>query len=280
MINIIEINEKINLESSLDGGQAFRWHNNNGQYRGVIENQVLTISVKNNVISIENNSLYKNHISKKKLKSYLGLLSNQDYLRIKYKDDEYISNMIDSNDNLRILNQDPWEVIVGFIASSVSNITKIKKCMNSLSKLGGERIGKLNNDFTFPDANKILSIGEANLRKIGFGFRAPYVIDAAQKVVSKVLIIEELKKQSYKNQLKNLTIVNGIGRKVADCILTYGFSRRDTFPVDRWVRKGLINNLGFNKDLNNEKLAEEARKKFKDDSAYIQQYIFYGEKTN
>ena len=84
----------------------------------------------------------------------------------------------------------------------------------------------------------------------------------------------------FQKQLKHLTQVKGIGRKVADCILTYGFSRRDTFPVDRWVRKGLINNLVFGNGLNNEKLAEMGREKFKEDSAYIQQYIFYGEKTN
>lgn len=280
MIKKIEINEKINLQSSLDGGQAFRWHLIKGKYRGVIGNQVLTISAENNSIYVENNSLNKVDISKKKIKSYLGLLSNPNYLKKKYKDNRYISMMINSNINLRILNQEPWEVIVGFITSSVSNVTKIKKCMNSLSKLGGERIGILDNDFKFPDANKILNIGEENLRKIGFGFRAPYVIDAADKVVNKVIRIEEIKNQDYEEQLKHLTQVNGIGRKVADCILTYGFSRRDTFPVDRWVRKGLINNLGFDKELNNEKLAEMGREKFKEDSAYIQQYIFYGEKTN
>tara|TARA_B110000438_G_C15771514_1_gene632136 strand:- start:390 stop:1235 length:846 start_codon:yes stop_codon:yes gene_type:complete len=280
MTNIITINERINLQSSLDGGQAFRWHNNKGKYRGVIGNQVLTISNENNIIKIENNSMNKENLNKLNLKSYLGLGTNQDYLKIKYKDNKYLSKLINLNDDLKILSQDPWEVIIGFITSSVSNISKIKKCMNSLSILGGDRIGSSDYDYIFPDARKILDIGEENLRKLGFGFRAPYIIDASNKVINKELEIEKIIKYDYKNQLQSLTKVNGIGRKVADCILTYGFSRRDTFPVDRWVRKGLISNLGFNKNLNNEKLAEKARLKFKTDSAYIQQYIFYGEKTS
>ncbi len=62
--------------------------------------------------------------------------------------------------------------------------------------------------------------------------------------------------------------------------MTYGYGRRDTFPVDRWVRRGLINNLGYSSKLSNDKLSILAQEKFKNDSAYIQQYIFYGEKTS
>ena len=117
------------------------------------------------------------------------------------------------------------------------------------------------------------------MRKLGFGFRAPYLIDAAMKSLNNSINMDS-KNDQYEEKLSELTNIKGVGRKVADCIMTYGYGRRDTFPVDRWVRKGLIDNLGYSSRLSNDKLSELAQKKFKNDSAYIQQYIFYGEKTS
>mgnify|MGYP003317969374 CR=1 FL=1 len=53
----------------------------------------------------------------------------------------------------------------------------------------------------------------------------------------------------------------------------------DVFAVDRWVRRGLINKLGYNEKLQNDKLSIKARKKYGNESSYIQQYIFFGEKS-
>ena len=125
----------------------------------------------------------------------------------------------------------------------------------------------------------LIEIGEKKLRKIGFGFRAPYLIDAANKSINNEININKNSK-SYQNELDELIKIKGVGKKVADCIMTYGYGRRDTFPVDRWVRRGLINNLGYSSKLSNDKLSILAQEKFKNDSAYIQQYIFYGEKTS
>ena len=44
--------------------------------------------------------------------------------------------------------------------------------------------------------------------------------------------------------------------------MTYGFQREDVFAVDRWVRRGLVNNLGYNSKYNNDKLSIVARNNF------------------
>ena len=75
---------------------------------------------------------------------------------------------------------------------------------------------------------------------------------------------------SYEKSLAELT-KSTAGRKVADCIMTYGFQREDVFAVDRWVRS--VNKLNYNSKYNNDKLSVIARV-FGSFSSYIQQYIF------
>ena len=269
----------INLESTLDGGQAFRWHRNGDHYRGVIGNKVYIISNENNLIYLNALNFRMNEKDIKKIKKYLGLDFNLEEFKNIYKNDAYIYKLINQNCGLRILKQDPWETIVSFITSSVSNILKIKKNINDLCIFNGKKIGDGKFDYVFPTDRELIEIGEKNLRKLGFGFRSPYLIDAANKSINKEISTVK-NNDSYDNKLNELIKIKGVGKKVADCIMTYGFERRDAFPVDRWVRRGLINNLGYNNKLSNDKLSVLAQKKYKNDSAYIQQYIFYGEKTS
>ena len=271
--------ETIDLKSTLDGGQAFRWHGTEDSYRGVIENKVYIIFREGNLINAKcmNSQIDRDDLLK--IQRYLGIDFNLDNFTKKYNNNNYIRKLIKQNQGLRILKQDPWESIVSFITSSVSNISKIKKNINELCVLNGNKIGEGEYDYIFPKDIEIVDIGEAELRKLGFGFRAPYLIDAAMKSLNNSIDMDS-KNDKYEEKLSELTNIKGVGRKVADCIMTYGYGRRDTFPVDRWVRKGLIDNLGYSSRLSNDKLSELAQKKFKNDSAYIQQYNFYGEKTS
>ena len=128
-------------------------------------------------------------------------------------------------------------------------------------------------------AEQILSFGEEELRKMGFGFRSPYIIDAARRMSIGKLDFRFIEGAEYKDSINYLMEIKGVGKKVADCILTYGIGRRDSFPVDRWVRRGLVGPMRFNSKKTNEQLSDIARTKYGLDSAYVQHYIFYGEKT-
>ena len=269
--------KQIDLKSTLDGGQAFRWHQYGNGFRGIIGHYSYYIFKKNKKIYINSD----NH-SKEKIvfiKNYFDLQYDLNLLTRNFKNNLYLSNLFKKYFGLRILKQDPWETVVCFITSSVSNISKIKKNINDLCLTIGDKVGSGEYDYTFPDPEKIIYFGEENLRKLGFGFRSPYIIDASKKVINKDIILDDLFNFSYEKTLSELTKIKGVGRKVADCIMTYGFQREDVFAVDRWVRRGLVNNLGYNSKYNNDKLSIVARNNFGSFSSYIQQYIFYGEKT-
>ena len=267
----------IDLSSTLDGGQSFRWHKFENGYHGVINNKPYFIFQKNKKIFVESEDINSNDMDI--IVSYLSLDFDLKKLSKKFINNSYLNNLFQKYYGLRILNQDPWETIISFITSSVSNISKIKKNINDLCLINGEKIGKNKYDYSFPSPIKIIDFGENNLRKIGFGFRSPYIIDACKKVAEGNILIDQIYDLNYDDALIQLTRINGVGRKVADCILTYGYHRKDVFAVDRWVRRGLVNKLGYSEKLNNEKLSIIARKKYKDESSYVQQYIFFGEKS-
>ena len=86
------------------------------------------------------------------------------------------------------MNQDPWECLVSFICSAASNLNKITKNVQSIMKIG-EKIGPEEIDYIFPSPQKILTFGELKLRNLGLGFRAPYVIDAALKIIEEKFTI-------------------------------------------------------------------------------------------
>ena len=268
---------EINLQSTLDGGQCFRWHKFENGFNGVIDNECYYIFEKNNFIYVSSNNLNDHKLNF--IKNYLDLKFDINLFSSNFKDNKYLLNLFNKYYGLRILKQDQWEVMVSFITSSVSNVSKIKKNINDLCLNLGKKIGDNMYDYTFPKPIEILEFGESNLRKLGFGFRSPYIIDASKMIIKDENFLRSIFDLSYEESLLKLTSIKGVGRKVADCIMTYGYHRKDVFAVDRWVRRGLVNKLGYYEGYSNDKLSEIARSNFGSYSSYLQQYIFYGEKS-
>ena len=69
------------------------------------------------------------------------------------------------------------------------------------------------------------------------GFRAKYIIDAAQKVANGEVDFEKIKTESIEFGRAELQKIKGVGAKVAECTLLYGFYKIEAFPVDVWVKR-------------------------------------------
>ena len=133
---------------------------------------------------------------------------------------------------------------------------------------------EINNNI-FPEPYQIFKIGENKLRELGFGFRAPYIINLAKSMLDEEISINTLNQSAYDECLNSLIQIKGIGRKVADCILAYSFDKKESFPVDRHVLKGLIRWYKYPKKITPEKASDKAKRKFGKLSSHAQQYIFH-----
>lgn len=87
----------------------------------------------------------------------------------------------------------------------------------------------------FPSVEKLASAGEDFYASIGAGYRAAYLDRVAKTLLDED--VNEWKKLSTSDLRSKLLSLYGVGRKVADCALLFGFSRFDVFPVDTWIKK-------------------------------------------
>ena len=167
---------------------------------------------------------------------------------------------------LRILRQDPWEILVTFILSQRKSVPAIRTCVETLCERYGEEISRrkrvrgtgdisggpsggsgesrsllqaaANADAglrSFPTAERLASVSAEELKACGLGYRVPYVMDAARKVSEGTLDLKALYSASSEELLASLKQVSGVGTKVAGCIGLFAYGRTGLAPVDVWI---------------------------------------------
>jgi len=139
---------------------------------------------------------------------------------------------------LRLIRQDPLECIFSFICSQNNNISRITKMIDSLCSSHGTFLceNQGNKYYQFPKLDQLLKIEEEELRDLGFGYRAKYIVKAAQQIEEKGSEwLKSLRTSPKKEAHKQLLELMGIGRKVADCICLFSLDKLECIPVDTHV---------------------------------------------
>lgn len=184
-----------------------------------------------------------------------------------FSGDAKISEAAGYASGIRIFRQDAWETLISFIISQNNNIPRIKKIISALCALLGEK--SESGIYSFPTAESIASSGIEGLAPIRSGFRAKYIIDAAEKVLSGEVELERIAKGSYEDGLAELKRIKGVGDKVANCVLLFGFGFCNAFPIDVWMKKVIDRYYGGSFDISS--LGGYA--------GIAQQYLFYFERS-
>ncbi|MCR4925408.1 MAG: DNA-3-methyladenine glycosylase 2 family protein [Clostridiales bacterium] len=231
----VEVTEfdNINIALTLDCGQAFRWSSDEkGVWHGVAFGKVLDIEQTQSKIIFFNTSLED---FEKIWLNYFDL--ERDYKKItsQLKKDEQLNKAITACYGIRILRQESWEALCSFIISQNNNIPRIKGIIERMCKCFGEDLS--NGDFSFPSAEKIATLSVEDLSPLRAGFRARYIIDAAQRVADGRIDIEKISAMDIEKARESLKTITGVGAKVAECTLLYGFNRIEAFPIDVWVKR-------------------------------------------
>ncbi len=162
---------------------------------------------------------------------------------------------------IRILNQDPWEALCSFVVSQNNNIKRIMSLVEKLCVSYGQG--------GFPTSKVLAKAKEEDLRALGLGFRAPYVINTARAVEEGRIDLEGLKNIGIDKAREELMAVKGIGPKVANCALLFGCHRLDCFPMDVWMKRAMATFFpGQNESI------------FGPYAGVAQQYIFHYARTS
>ncbi|NCA92389.1 8-oxoguanine DNA glycosylase [bacterium] len=259
---IIEEPTDFDIEHILDCGQVFRYQKEGDFFHLFAENKycLLHKEIGRVIIKTDETQFFADYfdlcrdysIIKDDLGKYCGL---QEALKYGF--------------GIRILNQNPLEMIISFIISANNNIPRIKGIIERLCSGYGERTKY---GYAFPSLSALCQADESFFTSIGAGYRAKYLVQTIKKLQD--FDIEGIKSMDTASARKKLTLLSGVGNKVADCILLFAYKKTDLFPMDTWSRK-IYSALNMPKTENVNEMSKRLVERFGNLSGYAQQYLYY-----
>lgn len=254
--------KNLNLTQIADSGQCFRMNRISGEKYGLVAfekfvelNQLDCKTIEISCSEEEYHQVWEDYFD-------LKYDYNQIVQRLTEGDDLFLKKAAEFGKGIRILKQEPFEMLISFIISQNKNIPSIKCCIERICEKYGDR---KKGYAAFPKPEKLAAATKEDLRELKLGYRDDYIINAAQAVTNGEIDLTGLMKCSFEEAVRELKSIRGVGDKVANCISLYGLHHIEAFPVDVWIAKVLkeIYDNHFDAD------------KYKGYAGIVQQYMFY-----
>lgn len=290
------IESPIDLELTQISGQTSQppWIKIDDSYREVVmvNNKPVVFDVKQSGDFLNFN--FEGDVSDKDATSRLNYIFDLDFdlgKFYKYLDNHAeLAEMSKFCDGLRLfLAPNPFECVISSICSANNSIKRWTKSISDIKQKWGTNY---NGFYTFPEISnfqnlflddeeefELTNVDEIcncknNLKSCGVGYRAPYMRKASELFTLEI-DLSEIPKMSYDEAFETILKVPGVGPKVADCILLYGFNFREAFPSDVWIKR-IVSHLYFEeKDISVPKVREFGMEEFGDNAGYVQLYMFH-----
>lgn len=196
--------------------------------------------------------------------------------------DEVMKNATEYGKGIRILNQDKFETIISFIISANNQIPRIKNAIEKISEMYGDFLGEDENRkyYSFPSAEKLSLARPEDLREFArVGFRDVRIVETAKLIKDGIVNLDEIDKMDLEDARCALQVLPGVGPKVADCILLFAFDRKESFPVDVWIKR-VMEELYLKEVTPKSKIAMRGREVFGKNAGFANQYLFYYGREN
>ena len=171
------------------------------------------------------------------------------------RSDERMGAVARALPGVRILRQEPAECLFSFICSSNNNIGRIGGMLAALRRAYGRRVhvdadvgsstggapaadvaeGTADGYYTFPTIEALAAAPEEELRALGFGYRAPFVVQTAQALLERGgrSWLTSLRTSTSLDHVRTeLCTLRGVGPKVADCVALFSLDQTGAIPVD------------------------------------------------
>lgn len=272
--------DSFKVDHIFECGQCFNFRKNeDGSYTAVFLRKIINLLECKDYTLIRNVSLDEFY---EVFYNYFDLGTDYNAIKNTLSDSEILKKATDYGYGIRILNQELFETTISFIISANNQIPRIKKAVRIISERYGDYLGEYMGEeyYSFPRPEVLAKVDPLDLREYArVGFRDVRIVETAQAFVDGFLNFEDEKDLSDKDLHKKLKELPGIGPKVADCIMLFAYHRRETFPVDVWIKR-VMETLFIGKEVPKKQVDDYARKIFGDLAGYAQQYLFYYGREN
>ncbi len=261
--------EFFNIKDTLECGQIFRYKSINDGFFVISGDKACFARQRDGWVEIEGDEEYFSRFFD--LETDYGAVCR----RALNDSNQTVRFAAEYGKGIRILRQDREETVFSFLISQNNMIPRIKRIIERISAVLGEK--KVFNGvefYSFPKAYVLAAKDEEFFASLGCGYRAGYIASVARDIESGAFALQKLNEEKTDDLKAKLISLRGVGPKVADCVALFGYHRTDSFPVDTWVEK--IYREDFDGTLRDrKKIASFFVERFGEDSGYVQQYLFH-----
>jgi N-glycosylase/DNA lyase len=265
----LSADQPFNLDKTLSCGQVFRWVNTGEWWIGIVGNRLIRIRQ-------DGDHLTWDGADEPFIRHYFSLDLDLPGVLSEIDRDPVVHRAIDECRGLRIIRQPPWECLVSYIIATFTNIPSIKRRISLLCREFGNEISYDGEPcFSFPTPDALAGAEECQIRACSLGYRAPFLCHVAQEIERNPGWEDTVRNLPYEEGRTELMHYRGVGRKVADCVLLFGFERLEAVPVDVWIERILRQHyLKPGEKANYEYIRRYAQGYFGPYAGYAQEYLF------
>ena len=272
----ILLKHPIDLAATLNSGQAFHWSPNTTGFLGLVGTTPAYVEQRDPLnIAIESSD-------GDAVARYLALDHDMAQIVKAFpKRDKPLRAAMDHAPGLRILRQPRWECLATFITSSLKQVAHIRQISLKLRATFGSSVRfKGLTLHTYPTPKAICDAGEKALRNCGLGYRAAFLHRTATSICNGEIDLEAIAGRDDSAARSALCQLHGVGEKIADCVLLFGYQRYAAFPVDVWIER-VLRKLYFDdsEKVHARAIREFARSHFGTYGGYAQQFLFHYART-
>ena len=187
----------------------------------------------------------------------LRLEDDLDAIAAEAPPDPLVREAYDFHRGMRLVADPPFGTLVSFICSAQMRVSRIHDMVSTIARAYGTPIELEGRTYhTFPTPEELAAATEDELRELGLGYRAPYVVRTAEMVADGVAHPERARNLEYEDAREYLTQFVGVGDKVADCVLLFSLGFDEAVPLDTWIRSAIEE---YYPDCNRGNYAETSR---------------------
>jgi N-glycosylase/DNA lyase len=258
------------LAKTLDSGQVFHWELHGAGFVGTIERVPVYVEEREGALLIRG-------AGGKVARHYFALDHLLAEICAGFPRDPAMTAANEFCRGLRIIRQPIWECLASFITSSMKQVAHIRQMSRALRERFGERhvLDGLAL-FSFPSADRVAQLTEAELRACGLGYRAKNLLATARRVSSGEADLQGWRGLPDDELRARLCDLPGVGAKVANCVMLFAYERLRAFPIDVWIERVLKEKyFPRSRKVTAAKLREFCDNYFGEHGGYAQQYLFH-----
>ena len=263
------VEPEINLRATLECGQVFHWTARpDGSWEGLIGDEFTAVRESGGRLAVlEGNEA--------RCRDYFAMDHDLEGIYAGFPRDETMLAALDFCRGLRIIRQPTWECLATFITSSMKQVAHIRQMSRGLRQRFGRGV-QGSHWRAYPEPERFAAASEAELRACGLGYRAPNLRATAQLVASGEADLDAWRALDDGALREKLCTLPGVGRKVANCVMLFGYGRLAAFPVDTWIARILRTKYARRaKKATPHALERRWAVRFGPHAGYAQQYLFH-----